>query len=113
MPERVGDAPSIVWFGALKEPSGYADEARAYLLALEEAGHPAIAREPAWSQGDAGLSGRQRDAVEAALARRVPRDGFVAVHHFVPRPGQASTKGVPNVARTMFETDRIPVSFKP
>jgi glycosyltransferase involved in cell wall biosynthesis len=108
-----GETPPILWFGALREPSGYADEARAYLLALEAAGRSPIAREPSWCIGDAGLSGAQREAVEKAVARPVPSDGgFVAIHHFVPGPSQPNCAGVPNVMRTMFETDGLPTRFK-
>jgi len=102
----------LVWIGALREPSGYADEARAYLLALEEAGCEPVAREPDWVIGDAKLSGRQLDAVERAVARRPPPE-YVAVHHYVPSPKQRNIEGVPNVARTMFESDRLPAMFKP
>ena len=109
--ERPGTLP-LVWFGPLRELSGYADEGRAYLLALEQTGHPPVAREPFRMHFDAELSGRQREAVERALARRLPEGEFVAVHHRVPRPDQTTRPGVPNVVRTMFESDRLPVSFK-
>jgi glycosyltransferase involved in cell wall biosynthesis len=102
----------VVWFGALLEPSGYADEARAYLLALEDAGQEPVAREPGWRVGNASLSGRQAEVVAKAMARPLPKDDFVMVHHYVPYQGQVRHEGVPNVARTMFETDRLPVAFK-
>lgn len=101
----------LVWFGALREPSGYADEARSYLLALEDAGYEPVAREPGWCIGDAGLSGRQREAVDRAVARR-PDGRYVVVQHMVPHPGIDNVRGIPTVARTMFETDRLPTSFK-
>jgi glycosyltransferase involved in cell wall biosynthesis len=111
MPPSQGTSP-LVWFGVVREPSGYADEARSYLLALDQAGYAPVARETHKSLADAGLSGRHRDVVETALARSLPADGYVAVHHVVPRPDQANRPGVPNVVRTMFETDRLPSSFK-
>src|SRR4051812_2093047 len=101
----------IVWLGALRKPSGYADEARSYLLALEEAGCRPIAREPSWVIGDAQISGRQLSAVQSALARRLPEE-YVTVHHYVPNSAQRNQVGAPNVARTMFETDRLPQAFK-
>jgi glycosyltransferase involved in cell wall biosynthesis len=102
---------TVVWLGALREPSGYADEARSYLLALEDAGLEPVAREPGWVIGDAQISGRQAAAVEKALARKATGE-YVVVHHVVPHPSQSSHDGVPNVARTMFETDRLPSAFK-
>ncbi len=101
----------VVWLGALLEPSGYADEARAYLLALEDAGLEPVAREPGWRVGNASLSGRQAEAVAKAMSRPLP-DEFVMVHHYVPYQGQVKHDGVPNVARTMFESDRLPKAFK-
>ena len=101
----------VVWFGALREPSGYADEARAYLLALEAAGYEPVGREPGWVRDAAGISGRHRAVVERALRQPIP-DEYVAVQHVVPHASQGNTIGVPNVLRTMFETDRLPQSFK-
>ena len=70
----------VVWFGTFREPSiSPADEARAYLLALEAAGYAPIAREPYAMVADAGLSGRHRSVVDRATSRRIPDDGFVAV----------------------------------
>src|SRR3954447_5116129 len=102
----------LVWFGSLREPSGYADEARTYLLALEAGGYSPVARELTWSKLDAGVSGPQLAAIERAVARRQPQGDHVWVHHLVPHPGQTDVPGAANVVRTMFETDRIPASFK-
>ena len=112
MPPDLG-SPPLVWLGPLREPSGYADEGRAFLLALETAGYKPVAREANRLSDTAGLSGGQREAVERALARRIPEGEYVAVHSTVPHPSQSGTPGVPNVVRTMFETDRLPASFKP
>src|SRR5436853_2720804 len=94
----------LVWFGSLREPSGYADEARTYLLALEGAGHSPVARELKWSKLDAGVSGAQLAAIERALARPQPQGEHVWVHHLVPHAGQPDVPGAANVVRTMFET---------
>ncbi len=102
----------LVWLGSLREPSGYADEARTYLLALERSGYEVAAREVQWSPIDAGVSGPQLAAMERALARPWPSGDHVWVHHLVPSPGQQNVEGAANVIRTMFETDSCPAYFK-
>jgi len=102
-----------VWHGSLLEASGYADEARAYLLALDAVGYGCVAEEVRWSPLDAGATPAQLAAVERAKARPRPEGPFVVAHHFVPRAGQPLHDAGPNVARTMFETDRVPASFLP
>ena len=104
--------PPIVWYGVFNEPSGYADEARAYLLALEEAGYAPIANQAFKTILEVPLTPRQRAVVDVALARPTPKGEFVAVHHVVPQRHQRSQRGVPNVVRTMFESDRLPAGFK-
>src|SRR5262245_44775644 len=78
----------LVWLSSFREPSGYADEARSVLLALELAGSAAAARDFAWTDADAGAPRRQLQAIDAALARPIPSAPFVAVHHYVPGPSQ-------------------------
>jgi glycosyltransferase involved in cell wall biosynthesis len=102
----------LVWFGSLREPSGYADEARSLLLALDGAGYEPTAREFRWSNVDAGIAGRQLEAMERALARPVPTGDYVCVQHVVAAPGQQNTPGATTVVRTMFETDGLPASMK-
>lgn len=103
-----GDARlPLAWLGPLLEASGYADEARAFLLALERAGHEVSAHAADALAVPAGVSGAQLDAVRRACARPLPGGEAVLVHHFpgggVPRNGTG-----PSVARTMFESDRLP-----
>src|SRR3954468_13668934 len=100
----------LLWHGAFLEASGYADEARSYLLALERAGYAAAARENRSSPMDAGATPDQLRAVEDAKKRPLPHGAFTVVHHLVPRSGQPRHDAGPDVARTMFETDRIPRS---
>ena len=99
--------PPLVWFGALRDPSGYADEARAFLLALDRAGYEVSARDVRWCAMDAGMTPSQLGALERAVARRPLLDDHILVHHMVPNNGQRLRVAGPNVWRTMFETDRI------
>ncbi len=98
----------LVWYGPLLEPSGYAEEGRAFLLALERAGRPAVARETRTSPVSSGAGGDQLEAVLRASRRPLPQGEHVAVFHAVPRLGQPLVDGAANVARTMFETTSIP-----
>ncbi len=102
----------LVWFGSLREPSGYADEARTFLLALDDAGFEPVAREFVWTKADAGVSGRQLAAVERALARPTPAGDHVWVQHVVPHETHANQPAGRTVVRTMFETDGLPSGFK-
>ncbi len=109
-----GGAPPVLWLGLIEGPSGYADEARGFLRALEAAGNAPAARHlfgP--GAGDAHLDGRERALLRLQLGRS-ERGAEVAVHHYAPawcrQPSVAT--GMPNVARTMFETDRVPDAWR-
>lgn len=105
-------APRTAWFGLIEGPSGYADEARGFLRALERAGHEPAARDIAPKTSDARLDPEDRAMVARQLAR--PHDAAaVAVHHYAPSwlPNAPVLPRAANVARTMFETDRIPASW--
>lgn len=103
----------LAWYGPLLEPSGYADEGRALLLALERAGRPVAAREARSSPLQAQVTGAQLRAVRRACGRPLPQGEHVAVFHAVPRLGQPLVEHAANVARTMFETPAIPPSWVP
>jgi glycosyltransferase involved in cell wall biosynthesis len=103
--------PSLLWLSShFFHPSGQADEARAFLRALEAEGCTPAARHANRRHkrsSDVELASRDRDMLYRQLRRRtsVP---CVAVHHYWPRPGRHPLAGVQNVARAMFETDRLP-----
>lgn len=100
----------LVWYGPLQDPSGYADEGRTFLLALEREGYAVAARPQRWNNFSAGLAGEQLRALERACARRPPDGDHVSVFHLQPIPLRRSERG-PMVSRTMFETDRLPVHW--
>ena len=105
-------APSIVWVGPLHDPSGYSDEARGFLRALEQAGAAPTAVATGSVGVDAGLTPADAAMLERQ-GRRPPSQPFVAVHHYVPGPGQPGVQDAVNVARVMFETDSLPHSWLP
>jgi glycosyltransferase involved in cell wall biosynthesis len=103
--------PSVLWLAShFFHPSGHADEARAFLRALEGGGYAPAARHAKGRYqrlSNVELTSKDLVMLERQLARR-PRDPFVAVHHYWPRPGRGPLPGAVNVARAMFETDRLP-----
>ncbi len=101
----------LLWHGPLLEPTGYADEGRAYLVALERAGYAVGAREIHWLEVDPGLPRDHREVIDRAIARPDPQGDVVVVHHLVPFEGHPLHRNGPDVARTMFETDRLPRRF--
>jgi glycosyltransferase involved in cell wall biosynthesis len=102
----------LVWTGSLFDPYGYADEARAYLIALDRAGRPAAARDIRFTNDRVRLPAEQQRTVDAAL-RRAPGGAFALVHHRIPGPGQPLHPDGPDVARTMFETSSVPRAWLP
>jgi glycosyltransferase involved in cell wall biosynthesis len=112
--------PSLLWLASyLFHPSGHADEARAFLRALELHGSAPAAREYRGRKprplDDPRLNVQLTETDHAMLLRqltRTPAEPCVAVHHYVPRASRRPLPGTVNVARAMFETDRIPASWK-
>src|SRR3954447_9711190 len=107
-------ATPILWLGLLEGPSGYADEARSFLRVLEAAGHRPAARALINDGSDARLSDAERALLRRQLDRTAPPHAG-AVHHYAPAWARETPvlDGLPNVARTMFETDRVPASWLP
>ncbi|MFL5963062.1 MAG: glycosyltransferase family 4 protein [Gaiellaceae bacterium] len=108
-------APSLplVWHAPLEDPSGYADEARAYLVALERTGRPAAARHGSWCPVRMALPREHRETIDRAVARPLPDGEFVFVQHMIPGGIRELNTNGPTVARTMFETDRTPARWLP
>ena len=80
---RVPRALPLVWRAPSKDPSGYADEARAYLLALERQGNGDRGARP---RLDARRQSSRRVSVRRspARARVSSQPSSSAVHHLVP-----------------------------
>ena len=105
-------APSIVWLGPLHDPSGYSDEARGFLRALELGGAEPTAVATSSVGADAGLIPSDAEML-LRQGRRPPRAPIVAVHHYVPGHRQPAIENAVNVARVMFETDSVPPAWLP
>ena len=120
MPDRLRLAlgvqarPGVVWYAPLLNFSGYADEARAFILGLRERGAD-LRAEPL---GDpsvafvAGLDPALKDALDAAARAPRPKHAIHVLHI----PGQTLSR-LPgagfHIARSMFETDGLPASWVP
>ncbi|MGC8668450.1 MAG: WavE lipopolysaccharide synthesis family protein [Chthonomonadales bacterium] len=105
--ERPGHRVGIVWHGPIFDPSGYADEARQFLLALDGADVRVAARPIAWSARRADLNPMD-DTRLRALTARPDMPGAVHVSHTFAVHFQRWAGAAVNVGRTMFETDRLP-----
>ena len=103
--------PSQVWVGAVNDPSGYTDELRGFLRALERWGYAPALNEYDWTlKVNAGIPLHEREMFDRQR-RRTPSLPAVVVHQGLPSWWQRFTLGVPNVQRCMFETDSIPSAW--
>jgi glycosyltransferase involved in cell wall biosynthesis len=105
----------VVWYGQVGDPSGYAEECRALLVALERAETPLVLREQTWISCDRDwgaaplpLPPDQERAVERARRRRAPDGPLVTVSHGTPDERTRPTGPGVNALRTMFETEGVP-----
>jgi glycosyltransferase involved in cell wall biosynthesis len=114
MPVTSGSSRTLplVWRATIEDHSGYADEARAYLVALEREGVGIAVRDLAWSPVPTELPPSQRQAITRARTRAIPPE-FVCLYHLVPGAKLESSGTGPTVIRTMFETDGIPAIWLP
>ena len=102
--------PSLLWLGAVMDPSGHADEFRGFLRVLEAHGYEPAVKDMRWTDAMAGLSAAEVEQIERQK-RRTPTGATVAIHEYLPADGQPSVLGAVNVMRVMFETDRMPRSW--
>ncbi|MDX6727952.1 MAG: hypothetical protein QOK49_2757 [Baekduia sp.] len=102
--------PSVLWVGAAYDPSGHADELRGFLRAQEDAGDQPSLRVVSWTNKQIALSGRDK-LMLGRQAERVPTDPVVGAHQYLPFADQPTIPTAVNVARAMFETDRLPESW--
>ncbi|MDX6688312.1 MAG: hypothetical protein QOF86_4440, partial [Baekduia sp.] len=102
--------PSVLWIGAAYDPSGHADELRGFLRAQEDAGDEPGLRVVDWTTRQVQLSGRDKLMLDRQ-GRRAPSGPVVAAHQYLPHAGQATIPTTVNVARAMFETDRLPAPW--
>lgn len=101
---------SLLWQAPIFDPSGYADEARNFLLGLDSLGADVKAFPLNWSPRIAPLSEDEAARLHAMTARELSGD-FVNLIHIFPPYFSRHPQAIRNIGRTMFETDRIPADW--
>jgi|GEM_PF-903457 len=108
-PRCTSGTPPLVWHGLVFGASGYADEARNFIFAID--GRWPIAIEPMRLDGKhTDLSPEEIHRLEV-LSRACFEVPAIHVWHIQPHLFQIVPDGLITVGRTMFETDRIPSSW--
>ena len=98
---------ALTWHAPLRDPSGYADEARHFLFALHQAQIKVAARAIRWSDKVAVLP-PERERILQNLMRQPAQAEAVSVCHILAPLFQRDASARANIGRTMFETDRLP-----
>lgn len=101
--------PPVIWRGLIFDPSGYASELRHFTRAWEAAGLQVRLEELARAKADAGVAEQERARLERLLAVQLPANTpYLKVWHFFPRFYERDPNALATIARTMYETDRLP-----
>jgi glycosyltransferase involved in cell wall biosynthesis len=118
---REPDAASIVWSGPLRDPSGYGEESRHLLFALDKAlretdglalsykskTNSVSAQSLPWSDKEAKLTQEDRQLLDI-ICGRPAGPGFVQIVHNFPMLFDRHPEAKVCIGRTTFETDRLP-----
>ena len=99
--------PWVVWSSALFNQSGYAEEARAAVLALDRAGIPVAANPTYWVPWQKQLPEMVARRLEELVAIEVP-ERYVHVMHMLPHHYVRAPGAVRHIGRTMWETETLP-----
>jgi glycosyltransferase involved in cell wall biosynthesis len=111
LPAPQGEPLPLLWRAPLLDPSGYADEARSFVLGLIEAGEGIALAPEQWGEEEAGIAPEVRAQIEErTVPRETPSDLYVC--HTLPPLVEPSPSARLNIARTMFETDRLPAGWE-
>ncbi|MEQ1693766.1 MAG: glycosyltransferase family 4 protein, partial [Gemmatimonas sp.] len=103
----------LVWCAPIYEATGYADEARGMVVALEAAGIPVVLR-PVAERQIPEFHTQLSPSVAATLdrqAQRLVKPPFLLVEHFVADGFVPTEAAAAVVGRTMFETDALPPAW--
>ena len=107
-PPRIVSAEPLSWIGPVYDPTGYGNELRQFVLALDDLGTQATLR----AVGNRSerfkntASARLRDRLDVMLAQPQGAD-YVGVLHLPPSFLQRVPGASYTIARTMFETDGL------
>ncbi len=116
--QRVTSAPPlpILWTGILLDRTGYGNEGRSMVLGLDRMGVDVRANPILWGELAPSLGVSDAQRLHRSVTYEAP-DRFIHIIHSLPSFNngvhiqsmfERAPRAVLNVARTMFETDRIP-----
>jgi|GEM_PF-1535481 len=108
--KKANPPADVVWSGPLDDPSGYGEESRNFLFALEDQGVSVAAQPLPWSYDRVDLAPAERSRLEG-LAQRAVKPGFIQVIQNFPTAFQRHPEAGVAIGRTMFETDRLPQAW--
>ncbi|HYC56711.1 MAG TPA: glycosyltransferase [Candidatus Binatia bacterium] len=100
--------PAVLWSAPVFDRSGYASEARDYVLALDQAGVEVYVNPHPWQHAALDLPAEDMARI-AELARAELPDRFVHVIQHQAIRFWRHPQAVVNIGRTMFETDSLPL----
>ena len=105
------DTLPLTWHAPVFDPSGYADEARNFTLALDRHTNVRLALAPVkWSNLQTELD-RQTSATLHRLVKQPHPEKAIELYHLFPHLYRPNVNAAYTIGRTMFETDRIPASW--
>ncbi|HEY64311.1 MAG TPA: glycosyltransferase [Caldilineae bacterium] len=104
--------PALLWHAPIYDPSGYADEARHFIMHLQAQGVEVAARELGRhsSKFREQLDPQARHRLDRALRQEV-RPGCISVVHFPAYAFKRVPQAAYHIGRVMFETDGLPAEW--
>ena len=101
--------PNVAWCGPIWDPSGYADEARTFLLGLNAAKVPLWSFPIKWSDRRAEIAPKAANQLQdIENGKFIAGRKTIVVQHALGSMIKAQEKDYLCVGRTMFETDSLP-----
>jgi glycosyltransferase involved in cell wall biosynthesis/tetratricopeptide (TPR) repeat protein len=104
--------PDVLWHAPIFDPSGYADEARHFILQVQKQGIKAAVREIG-RRSDVfrnGMDEHMRERLDKAIAQPIAQD-FISVIQFPAYAFKRIPHGRYHIGRTTFETDSLPADW--
>jgi glycosyltransferase involved in cell wall biosynthesis len=102
----------VIWRAPLFDVTGYANEARSFVLGLDALGARVRASPIDWGFPHAPLRMERRERLRQLTRTRVG-SAAIRVEHCFPPHWRTPPSGAVRIGRTMFETDRIPDDWVP
>lgn len=103
-------AVPIAWCASLFGRSGYSEEARNAILALDRIGAPVVASPLYWGPWQTTLAPGAAERIQTLIPLRIP-DRFVYVEHFHPPRYVRHPRATYTIGRPMCETDAVPTEW--